>query len=130
GHDSDIDLGALARLSPRQSWRPWHRWQHFYLWLLYGVTAIRWHLYGDFRDIITGTIGERPFTRPRGADLTAFVFGKLAFFHPRLRITAGLSLDRRGSAFLHSDCGRRWPVAGIRVPNGTPGGRGRFSSAT
>jgi linoleoyl-CoA desaturase len=80
GHDSDIDLGALARLSPRQPWRPWHRWQHFYQWLLYGVTAIRCLLYGDFRDIFTGTIGERPFTRPRGADLTAFVLGKLAFF--------------------------------------------------
>jgi linoleoyl-CoA desaturase len=80
GHDSDIDLGVLARLSPTQTRRPWHRWQHVYLWVLYGVTAIRWHLYGDFRDMITGTIGERPFTRPRGADLAAFVLGKLAFF--------------------------------------------------
>ncbi len=80
GHDSDIDLGALARLSPRQPRRPWHRWQHIYLWLLYGVTAIRWHLYGDFRDIVTGTIGERPFARPRGWELMAFVLGKLMFF--------------------------------------------------
>ena len=80
GHDSDIDLGVLARLSPTQTRRPWHRWQHVYLWVLYSVTAIRWHLYGDFRDMITGTIGERPFTRPRGADLAAFVLGKLVFF--------------------------------------------------
>ncbi|TAM34160.1 MAG: acyl-CoA desaturase [Rhodanobacter sp.] len=80
GHDSDIDLGVLGRLSPRQPRRPWHRWQHFYLWPLYGVTAIRWHLYGDFRDIITGTIGERPFARPRGRDLVIFVLGKLVFF--------------------------------------------------
>ncbi|MDA3914569.1 fatty acid desaturase, partial [Oleiagrimonas sp.] len=35
GHDSDIDLGVLARLSPQQRWRPWHRWQHIYLWALY-----------------------------------------------------------------------------------------------
>lgn len=80
GHDSDIDLGVLARLSPTQPRRPWHRWQHIYLWPLYGVTAIRWHLYGDFRDIITGTIGVRTFTRPRGWDLTMFVLGKLTFF--------------------------------------------------
>jgi linoleoyl-CoA desaturase len=79
GHDSDIDLGALARLSPEQRRRPWHRWQHFYLWLLYGVVVIRWHFYDDFRDVITGTIGRRPFARPRGADLAVFVFGKLAF---------------------------------------------------
>ena len=80
GHDSDIDLGVLGRLSPQQPRRSWHRWQHIYLWVLYGVTAIRWHLYGDFRDMITGTVGERPFTRPRGWDLTVFVVGKLVFF--------------------------------------------------
>ncbi|MFC5436951.1 fatty acid desaturase family protein [Rhodanobacter umsongensis] len=80
GHDSDIDLGALGRLSPLQPRRPWHRWQHIYLWPLYGVTAIRWHLYGDFRDMLTGTVGERPFTRPRGRDLAGFIIGKLVFF--------------------------------------------------
>lgn len=80
GHDSDIDLGVLGRLSPEQPWRPWHRWQHLYLWMLYGVTAIRWHVYGDFRDMITGTIGERRFERPRGWDLAGFVIGKLVFF--------------------------------------------------
>ena len=80
GHDSDIDLGVLGRLSPQQPRRPWHRWQHLYLWPLYGVTAIRWHLYGDFRDMVTGTVGERPFDRPKGWDLAGFVGGKLVFF--------------------------------------------------
>ena len=80
GHDSDIDLGVLGRLSPQQPRRPWHRWQHLYLWPLYGVTAIRWHLFGDFRDMITGTVGERPFNRPKGWDLVGFVIGKLVFF--------------------------------------------------
>ncbi len=80
GHDSDIDLGVLGRLSPMQPRRPWHRWQHIYLWPLYGVTAIRWHLYGDFRDMLAGTVGDRPFTRPRGWNMAAFVIGKLVFF--------------------------------------------------
>lgn len=80
GHDSDIDLGVLGRLSPLQPRRPWHRWQHIYLWPLYGVTAIRWHLYGDFRDMLTGTVGERPFDRPKGWNLAGFVIGKLVFF--------------------------------------------------
>lgn len=79
-HDSDIDLGVLGRLSPEQPRRPWHRFQHIYLWVLYTVTAIRWHLYGDFRDMLTGRIGERPFDRPRGWDLALFVLGKLVFF--------------------------------------------------
>jgi linoleoyl-CoA desaturase len=80
GHDSDIDLGVLGRLSPLQPRRPWHRWQHVYLWPLYGVTAIRWHLYGDFRDMLTGKVGERPFDRPKGWNLAGFVVGKLVFF--------------------------------------------------
>jgi len=80
GHDSDIDLGVLARLAPRQRRRPWHRWQHLYLWVLYAVTVLRWHLYGDFRDILTGTIGTHPFPRPKGIDLAVFVGGKLVFF--------------------------------------------------
>lgn len=80
GHDSDIDLGILARLAPTQRHRRMHRWQHYYLWLLYAVTAIRWHLYGDFRDLITGKIGERRFPRPRGWNLVVLIGGKLVFF--------------------------------------------------
>jgi linoleoyl-CoA desaturase len=80
GHDSDIDLGALARLAPPQRLRWLHRWQHYYLWVLYGVTVMRWHFYGDFRDMATGTIGERRFPRPQGRDLAVFVIGKIVFF--------------------------------------------------
>ena len=80
GHDSDIDLGILARLAPMQKRLGVHRWQHYYLWVLYGITVLRWHIYGDFRDIITGKIGDRPFPRPRGWDLMSFIVGKAIFF--------------------------------------------------
>ena len=80
GYDSDINLGALARFSPQQK-RYWHhRWQHLYLWVLYGMTVLSWHLHDDFRDVITGTIGKRRMPRPRGKDLAVFVLGKLTFF--------------------------------------------------
>lgn len=80
GYDSDINLGALARFSPQQK-RYWHhRWQHIYLWALYGLTVFSWHLHDDFRDVITATIGKRPFPRPRGKDLVVFLVGKAVFF--------------------------------------------------
>ena len=41
--------------------------------------TLRWQLYGDFRDLIDGRIGERPFPRPRGWDLFNLVAGKLVF---------------------------------------------------
>ena len=109
GHDSDIDLGVLGRLSPEQPRRPWHRWQHIYLWPLYGVTAIRWHLYGDFRDMLTATIGERPFKRPRGGDLAGFVLGKLAFF--TLAFGLPLAFHSPGAVLLYY--GVTAAVAGI-----------------
>ena len=34
GHDDDIDLGMLGRLSPHQPRLWFHRYQNFYLWFL------------------------------------------------------------------------------------------------
>jgi linoleoyl-CoA desaturase len=79
GHDTDIDLGILGRLTPQQKRRPFHRWQHLYLWPLYGLLAIRWHLFDDFRDVITGRIGAHRYPRPRGWDLVIFLAGKAVF---------------------------------------------------
>ncbi len=76
GQDTDIDVGRVARLAPQQPRLWFHRWQHLYLWPLYAVTASVWHLYGDFRDVIAGTIGTHRIPRPRGWDLVAFVTGK------------------------------------------------------
>ncbi len=80
GHDTDVDLGILGRLTPGQKRLAFHRWQHLYLWPLYGLMAIKWHLYDDFRDVLTGRIGGHRVPRPRGWDLVIFPAGKLAFF--------------------------------------------------
>ncbi len=92
GQDTDLETGGIARLSPHQPLHRLHRWQHLYLWPLYGLTAARWHLYGDLRDVVAGSIGGHRIPRPRGWDLFAFVVGKVAsiflllglpfFFHP------------------------------------------------
>ena len=79
GHDTDIDLGILARLTPHQERRAYHRWQHYYLWPLYGLLAIKWQLVDDFRKLISGRISNQPFPRPRGWELAVFVAGKAIF---------------------------------------------------
>jgi linoleoyl-CoA desaturase len=48
GRDDDIELQPFARLAPDQPHRPWHRFQHLYLWPLYGFLAMKWFLFGDF----------------------------------------------------------------------------------
>lgn len=80
GHDGDIDLGILGRLTPHQRRFAMHRWQHYYLWPLYGLMTIKWQLVDDFREVITGRLGERPLPRPKGWDLAIFLGGKAIFF--------------------------------------------------
>lgn len=80
GHDDDINLGLLGRLSPHQKRLKFHRLQHFYLWALYGFLPAKWHLVDDFRDMVTGRIAGHRFPRPKGWDLVTFVGGKMFFF--------------------------------------------------
>ena len=80
GHDTDVDIGGLGRLSPHRRRLWFYRWQQYYLWPLYGFMAINWHLVGDFRDMIPGRIGEHRLPRPKGWDLALLVAGKASFF--------------------------------------------------
>jgi linoleoyl-CoA desaturase len=80
GHDTDIDLGILGRLTPHQKRLAYHRWQHVYLWPLYGLLAIKWQLVDDFRKLISGRISNQRFPRPQGWELVIFVAGKAVFF--------------------------------------------------
>jgi linoleoyl-CoA desaturase len=80
GHDDDIDVGIFGRLSPHQKRLRFHRLQQFYMWPLYGFLPIKWQLYDDFRDVVTGQAGGRPYARPKGWDLAVFLGGKAVFF--------------------------------------------------
>ena len=79
GHDDDVAIGVLGRLTPHQKWLPFHRYQHWYLWPLYGLIPLKWYFFDDFRDVLRGRIGEYPIARPRGGDLAILLGGKLAF---------------------------------------------------
>ena len=79
GRDDDIDLAPFGRLAPSQTWRPWHRYQHLYLWPLYSVTAVA-ILVGD----VTATLGEsrtgdRHQRRPTVGAYVALLGSKAAF---------------------------------------------------
>jgi linoleoyl-CoA desaturase len=79
GHDDDIDVGFMGRLSPHQKRYWFHRAQGIYLWLLYGFLAIKWHFYDDFYNVAVGRIGGHKVPRPKGWDLVVFIGGKLVF---------------------------------------------------
>lgn len=79
GHDDDIDLGFLGRLSPHQPRYWFHRVQHLYLWFFYGFLPFKWQLHDDIGFMITKKIDGHAYPRPKGKDLVVFVGGKLVF---------------------------------------------------
>jgi linoleoyl-CoA desaturase len=77
GVDSDISQAPFARLAPMQPLRPWHRWQHVYLWFLYGFFALKNLLFGDFRTLASARIGDQPLrTRPGPTVVARILAGK------------------------------------------------------
>jgi linoleoyl-CoA desaturase len=80
GYDDDINLGIFGRLSPHAKRFSFHRFQHLYLWLLYGFLPIKWQLYDDFHDVAVGRVGGYRCPRPKGWDLAGFIGGKVLFF--------------------------------------------------
>jgi linoleoyl-CoA desaturase len=80
GYDPDIDLSGAGRLSPHQKWFWFYRWQHQYIWFLYGLLVMKWQLVADFRNLISGRIHRHRIPRPKGWDLLIFIIGKTIFF--------------------------------------------------
>lgn len=78
GVDTDIDQAPFARLAPGQAWKPWHRYQHLYMWPLYGFLTLQWFVASDIRALCAGGMAGQPFrTRPRPADVARLAAGKL-----------------------------------------------------
>jgi linoleoyl-CoA desaturase len=77
--DDDIHVGNLMRFSPEQKRRPWHRFQHWYAFPLYGFMTLLWVSYGDFRKFFTGRIGD--YELPKPSPGAAFLFFLTKFFY-------------------------------------------------
>jgi linoleoyl-CoA desaturase len=73
GVDTDIEQMPFARLAPAQPWKPWHRYQHIYMWPLYGFMAIRM-LLSDVAGLFDRRSSPR---RPTPRDVVELVAGKL-----------------------------------------------------
>jgi linoleoyl-CoA desaturase len=93
GYDTDIDQMPFARLAPQQPWKPWHRFQHVYMWVLYGFLTLQWFVMSDYATLVQQRVGSHRLpVKPRGRDIALIVFGKLLhlgwalvlpmFFHP------------------------------------------------
>ena len=48
GHDEDLEAGRIIRFSKHSEWRWFHKFQHYYSVLLYGLLTINWAITTDF----------------------------------------------------------------------------------
>jgi linoleoyl-CoA desaturase len=102
GLDEDIDIQPLGRFAPGQRSHAAHRFQHLYVWVLYGLLPIKWHFIDDFRNLVSGRIGQQKMPRPSAWKLTGLLGGKLLFyswalvvpllFHPLWQFALGYAL--------------------------------------
>ena len=63
GMDDDIDIKPWIRVHDDQKKHWFHRFQHVYWLVLYGVTYLLWIFVQDFKKYFTGKIGETPFRK-------------------------------------------------------------------
>ncbi|WP_375765143.1 acyl-CoA desaturase [Archangium gephyra] len=96
GLDADINIQPFCRVAPSQPLHRAHRFQHFYIWGLYGLLAVKWQFIDDFKDMLSGRVGLQKMPRPTGRKLAEALIGKLfffgwalvlpAFFHPLWKV--------------------------------------------
>jgi linoleoyl-CoA desaturase len=80
GADHDLDAKPFGRLAPDQTRYRAHRFQHLYMWGLYGFMLPKWHLVDDFQNALEARIDDNRIPRPRGWTLVQMLVGKAAFF--------------------------------------------------
>jgi linoleoyl-CoA desaturase len=79
GLDYDLDFGVIARLSPEQPRRAWHRFQHIYMWFLYGFLLPKWVFFDDWNVLVKRRMGPHRMPTMSRKDLLWFAGGKLFF---------------------------------------------------
>ncbi len=78
GIDTDIEQMPFARLAPEQPWQPRYRFQHLYLWGMYGLLSLQWVFMSDFENLLTGRIGSQVLKpRPSRRTIATVLIGKI-----------------------------------------------------
>lgn len=80
GLDDDINTFGLIRMSPNQTWHPWHRFQHLYAFPVYSLLTLTWVTYSDYQKFFSGRIGDYQLRKPSTGEATFFFSAKLFYY--------------------------------------------------
>lgn len=99
GLDQDIDAGIFLRFSTTQKRYGFHKFQHWYAWLLYGMMTLLWSTSKDFQQLKEynqlGLLRKEKMTYRYA--LTRLLIYKILYYI----ITLGLPLMFSGAAWYH-----------------------------
>ncbi|MCE9596936.1 MAG: acyl-CoA desaturase [Spirochaetia bacterium] len=80
GVDEDIFDGSMFRLSPDQSRKKIHRFQHFYTYALYAFLTLKWMFYDDWKSLFRVRFGKAD-EQPRISNRDVILFVATKAFH-------------------------------------------------
>ena len=80
GTDEDLAVSPLLRLSPHAPRHGFHRFQHWYALVLYGMTTLFWVFVKDYKYLFAKDLGPYENKRHAPADVLGLVAGKLVYY--------------------------------------------------
>ena len=108
GMDDDIDIKPWIRVHEDQKKYWYHRFQHIYWVVLYGVTYLLWIFVQDFTKYFSGKIGETPFRKMDVKEHLIFWGSKLFYIGMAIVLpifTVGLVKTIVGYSIIAFVCG-------------------------
>ena len=80
GQDDDIGLAGAGRFTRFEPHKPFFRFQHFYVWVLYALLAVEWQTTGEIRNFFRRRFGLTNVPRlPLGENIFFWV-GRAVFY--------------------------------------------------
>jgi linoleoyl-CoA desaturase len=89
GHDVDIEPGKLLRFHPHHPTHAWHRYQHFYGPVLYGLAFVAWVFAKDFKQALLRNVNSG--RHPPAGRLMRVMFFKLVHVTLYLAVPMAIS---------------------------------------
>lgn len=108
GVDDDIAKSPLMRQCHSQTWVPAHRFQHFYVFLVYGISSFAWIFLMDFTKYFTQKVYTTPLQKMDRNEHIIFWISKAfyAVFYIAIPVMAvGWQAWGIGFAFMHLTMG-------------------------
>ena len=81
GIDVTMESHGMFRFTPDEPWKPFHRYQHYYTFVLYALAMIHWVLVKDFKWMFgEAHIGNQKNIQHPKSEMITLVIGKAVYY--------------------------------------------------